>query len=1151
MPERVDTLPDAAPYPNARRYKDKSPPPTMWMSIVASTLFSFRYVWAEAFKRPRNFGLGLLSGVLVTFFIGVVLLGVSKAPVIFLRLTEEQTSEMDVVMLANPDEGLPFLNHSDVARRIDGTPAAEGVVPRWILPATARARFNRSASVSTNLSVRILLVDTDREEEVGLGRVWKHRVLGRGEAHVQGSILRNLGLRANRGDRMIIRLNIGETLDQQGVDTSTIAPPINGTLLQNATYNALLAALNLTRDSPVSVNATALGNALNVTLPAGFENVTVNATTIGELLDATAPVGTVSSADATSALLGTDILNPSMEVTVVDDVDDAEGKYPSALGNVVLMDYKEVLGHLADTLCYDSTLRLLSTGGNTGLPTSEELLSAVNLAENSLFDAAMLRRRVEIYLKDREDRTIDMIDDTNQMMRSLGIRYNATMQWPVATALDAVYFFQLFLNQIFYSTVFIVTMLGFLVVFLLQVTTAEERAYENGMLRALGLGTSALVQLLITQGMAFTIPAVLLALLILYLANVVAELALEDLTKISPRFNEIPVYVLLVPAMTGLVVPVLSNIIPVRKALSKSLRESLDLYHVQNNETMVSVTKLENVGIAPWQTVLGILLVVFGFVVYYLIPYSFIFSQLFLFFLLMIIILLAMLVGMCMISQAFQPYMETAMLYLLIPGGKDRVLRPIVKKNLDAHRGRNRLSYLMFTLSLASIVFGGVTFAMMDVSLQQNIEQFMGADITVQSTDIDHPLDRPALEQALEREKNFFNTVEDYAFVTFGLDQHDGAEDADVTNLVDHPETENRIHGIDRAFQRATLQKYFLTTEIQDSDELGISYESVDGKTDVVDSMYRVDSATATANTEFSPPPVLYSGLEMTNATVLPDVDSKYRWTITAIASAALDDALSLSTRVYGVFRYRRRVLVGNFTEERQQSFLFRPRAMVYKVPGFAGYSSYRSTFNTPLLVTIPNFIRMLPYNTTAKYTKLLIRVKDNDDTKLKNDVRNRVSVFLDSNRHTIEDLADIVESTSIATKLLNIFLYMLSGVAMLLDTIMLWLSFITNVKMNSWSLAVLRSLGLKANQMYRLFIYEALCLVLASFIVGLVIGTLVAVTLTLQFLMFTELPFVMVFPTGLVMSMFGLCIVSAVVGSAIPTRQLLKRQVAQVLKSG
>jgi ABC-type antimicrobial peptide transport system permease subunit len=89
----------------------------------------------------------------------------------------------------------------------------------------------------------------------------------------------------------------------------------------------------------------------------------------------------------------------------------------------------------------------------------------------------------------------------------------------------------------------------------------------------------------------------------------------------------------------------------------------------------------------------------------------------------------------------------------------------------------------------------------------------------------------------------------------------------------------------------------------------------------------------------------------------------------------------------------------------------------------------------------------------------------------------------------------------------------MISLVAIILSFFLILVSFTANIKDNSWEFGVLRAIGLTINQLSRIYIYEALILVVASGLIGTIVGIVIAVTLTLQILMFMELPFQFVFP--------------------------------------
>src|SRR3954470_13126529 len=73
--------------------------------------------------------------------------------------------------------------------------------------------------------------------------------------------------------------------------------------------------------------------------------------------------------------------------------------------------------------------------------------------------------------------------------------------------------------------------------------------------------------------------------------------------------------------------------------------------------------------------------------------------------------------------------------------------------------------------------------------------------------------------------------------------------------------------------------------------------------------------------------------------------------------------------------------------------------------------------------------------------------------------------------------------------------------------------SMFTNVYEQSKEIAVLRALGLSKGALYRVYVSEAFVLVLASSLLGVLIGLVVSYTMTAQQILFTQLPIPFAFP--------------------------------------
>lgn len=115
------------------------------------------------------------------------------------------------------------------------------------------------------------------------------------------------------------------------------------------------------------------------------------------------------------------------------------------------------------------------------------------------------------------------------------------------------------------------------------------------------------------------------------------------------------------------------------------------------------------------------------------IPYAFTFQEIPLFLAILNGILLGMLLGLCIVAQLVQPYLERLWLrlalFVLVP--PHRKLHAVVVKNLSAHSGRNKKTSEMFVICLAFLVFASCMFALQSASLVDNLRVFAGADIQV------------------------------------------------------------------------------------------------------------------------------------------------------------------------------------------------------------------------------------------------------------------------------------------------------------------------------------------------------------------------------------------------------------------------------------
>lgn len=83
------------------------------------------------------------------------------------------------------------------------------------------------------------------------------------------------------------------------------------------------------------------------------------------------------------------------------------------------------------------------------------------------------------------------------------------------------------------------------------------------------------------------------------------------------------------------------------------------------------------------------------------------------------------------------------------------------------------------------------------------------------------------------------------------------------------------------------------------------------------------------------------------------------------------------------------------------------------------------------------------------------------------------------------------------------------------------------------------------------LYFYEAFILVMASSLLGIMIGTTVAFTMVLQQIVFIQIPLFFFFPYEQFFIIMGMSLICAFVASWGPTGALVKNDIARIFRMG
>jgi len=148
-----------------------------------------------------------------------------------------------------------------------------------------------------------------------------------------------------------------------------------------------------------------------------------------------------------------------------------------------------------------------------------------------------------------------------------------------------------------------------------------------------------------------------------------------------------------------------------------------------------------------------------------------------------------------------------------------------------------------------------------------------------------------------------------------------------------------------------------------------------------------------------------------------------------------------------------------------------------------------------------------------------------------------------------IFDYRDAVKPITQANQIMNYFFNFTTIVAMLICFFSLMSSMYTNIYEQTKEIGILRAMGLSKSPLVRIYIYEAFVLVFSSCILGIIIGTIVAYTMTLQRILFTQLPVPFIFPYLLLATVFGASVLCSVISAVGPIYTIIQQNIVVIMR--
>lgn len=683
------------------------------------------------------------------------------------------------------------------------------------------------------------------------------------------------------------------------------------------------------------------------------------------------------------------------------------------------------------------------------------------------------------------------------IQKALGLDYR--VQMPKSTVLDLRESVTSLLRGIFTLFGAVALAISAILIYSLLSISVEERVRENAILRTLGAKKGFVVSLVLGEGLllcaAGSVGGVFAGVGLTWLATLVGSALAQ-----SEGFPiDIPLFVksssVALPLAAGLVVSVVSAVLPARKSVRTSIIEALNAYRSLPSPWKI----IRERGLDTRLVGAGLVITLFMGFFTLLIPRMLASGDPTLVAVILGLVLLTLLTGMVLLSLGAQTLLERLV---------HRILRPVLgraaslaERNLRRYRRRNTATSLIFSLSVALVLFAA---SMASLFFRQAVtlaRHMNGADIRVET------YRKPRID--FEKELRGVEGVAAMAKVYVGR----------MARSNDSPDWRIRVYLSDLGgIRRARVRLY-------------------GGGPAILDAAFAEDIRYAEGGPEAFQDLTGDPGEAGTGRVILPR-------SVASRLSVGKGNLVRLQCRAGGRRSYR----------------ILEVAAVTDKMPGFRTFYSGAGRANgAGILVPHQTFLALLEgeeagtapeagqdkEDITWRTVFLLQKKKNAGDVGKR--IRDRFgwARMGTSIRDTDDDMRS-ARRLYFSTQILFTAILLLSVTIALFG---LLASMYTTVLERKREVVILKALGMRKADLFRMFAGETTALLLTSGILGAVTGFVLAYLLVSQQTVISELPTPFSAPLLPMAGMIAISILMGIFGAWLPTRSLLKKSPAEIIR--
>lgn len=632
-----------------------------------------------------------------------------------------------------------------------------------------------------------------------------------------------------------------------------------------------------------------------------------------------------------------------------------------------------------------------------------------------------------------------------------------------------------------------------LLIYSIVSVAVEERIREYAILRTVGARRTDIFRLVLSESVFLccigVLPGVLAGTVIARIIVTLVELAMHaQVGSVTLAFSWLN---LLLALAAGTALSIGSALIPALQATRWRIVDALDPLR----RGQIRVETRDEGGTNRPLLFTGIALSALSVIVFFVLPTAFLSGNSSLIGTVVLCLLLTILLGFTLVAAGALPLLEGVIMRLLAG-----VLGPsaeLARRNLERHRRRNTTTALMFILSVSLVIFVAslvVLFSRMSMTM---VEHFNGADIRLQSDD--------AGALGMKAELAAVKGVERVSEVRVLRSRTEvgTAYDVVLSDLVGMKQLWLVPFGVD-----VDLPRVLYTNHIRYADG------GLEGLLRVAN--YQPAPGEAGSTNEI--PPVVLS----------------------------LAAARFLDVRAGDLVE-----LAFHLGPDRRTG-RFRVAAICETLAGFENFRSrVANAIGSGMLMPMSSFQRLSgDAPAEARMVRYFLKVAGDEAAQraAASEIRDRFDLRF---RFGVRSAAERKREAQVVYWTTQVFFGLLLAVAVVISVFALIASMATAVIERRWEMGMLRALGLRRSQLFRMFLGEALGLTLSAGVAGGGIGFVLAWLFVLEAGSLAEIPVVFTMPYVTFLATFAISVAAGAVAAHLPTRRLLQKPAAEILRLG